>query len=267
VPHKSLDLFVSNIFTLLLLIATWITINEQVQLPRWLIPVAIPVVLFFPGYAIIMAILPKLERVTSLLYALGLSICVLVCSGFILNVTPWGLQPGSWAIWLSFIIFLANGVAWFRRRTISDEVSLPLPKLKLHQIFGFGLALIILSAAVMISGYSTNLRDKPFTQLWAIPFHVPDDGYGLKIGIENQTTETRIYDVYVESNGKRLEEWQTITLGPGDKWTASIKLQALPSQPIRIFLYLTKNPNSVYRMAQIAPEAFTQISTPIDNKP
>ena len=259
--RKSLYLLVSSTLTLLMLSVTWITIRQHSQPPLWIVPIAIPFALLFPGYAIIAVIHPKLESATSILYSLGLSICLLVCSGFILNATPWGMQPGSWAIWLSTIILSLNTVAWFRRPAIFEEPPSFLPKLKPGEIFGLVLTIVILIGTVVVSAYSISLRDKPYTQFWAIPTQMPNGSYALKIGTANQTTSVQRYNIYAESSGRKLQEWKSITLEPNDEWTTTLQLQNMPSKPIHIFLYLQEKPDAIYRMVQISPEAFSEIPT------
>lgn len=245
-----------------MLSVTWITtMGQHSQPPLWIIPIAIPFALLFPGYAIIAVIQPKLESATSILYSLGISICLLVCSGFILNATPWGMQPGSWAIWLSTITLSLNMLAWLRRPKISEEPPAFLPKLKVGEIFGLALTIIILIGTVMVSAYSISLRDKPFTQFWAIPIQTPDGHYALRIGTTNQTTTTQRYNIYAESSGRQLQEWKSIVLEPNDEWTTTLPLETIPTKNIHIFLYLQEKPDSAYRMVQIAPEAFSEIST------
>lgn len=56
----------------------------------------IPLVLFFPGYALLSALFPgrELDGVERVALSIGLSICLVVFTGLALNYTPWGIRLG-----------------------------------------------------------------------------------------------------------------------------------------------------------------------------
>lgn len=85
---------------------------------------ALPLVLFLPGYAITAALfLPRSLGIPErLLFSLGLSVSVTALAGLALNLTPWGLQTGTWAIALAGIVVLSGAIAWRRRRNIAITV-------------------------------------------------------------------------------------------------------------------------------------------------
>ena len=59
----------------------------------------LPLVLVLPGYALTAALFPHgaLGGADRALFTLGLSLCAAILCGFVLNRTPWGLRPESWA--------------------------------------------------------------------------------------------------------------------------------------------------------------------------
>ena len=80
-------------------------------------------VLFFPGYALVVALFPRkgdLRSIERLVLSFGLSIAVVASIGLALSYTPWGirLHPVMFSL-LGFIIILA-AVAWYRRRRLSS---------------------------------------------------------------------------------------------------------------------------------------------------
>jgi len=107
--HKSRDLLLVMAITSIAVIVNLIGVNN----PILQAPFALPLVLLLPGYAITAALFPKGAIGVSerLLLSLGLSICVTALGGVILNWTPWGLQPASWAVLLGGITLCASLIA------------------------------------------------------------------------------------------------------------------------------------------------------------
>jgi len=91
------------------------------------IVLALPIVLFIPGYCLIAALFPKegdiglIERIA---LSIGLSIAVVPLMGFGLNFTPWGIQLNSIVIALTLFTFVMILVAHYRRALLPfDERS------------------------------------------------------------------------------------------------------------------------------------------------
>jgi len=78
----------------------------------------IPAVLFFPGYALIMALFPRrrgmggIERVA---FSLGMSLVVVPLIGLVLNTTPWGIRLEPIVYSVASFIFIMSVIAWFRQ--------------------------------------------------------------------------------------------------------------------------------------------------------
>ncbi|HLO13939.1 MAG TPA: DUF1616 domain-containing protein [Anaerolineales bacterium] len=226
-------------------------------MPLWFLPVGILMVLVLPGYSITVSTLPSLERPTILLMALGISICVDIVGGLILNLFPGGLQVTSWSIWLSSITLLACLIGFVRRlhqpapETTWTAGFLP----NAGGIFLFLVTILITLGAVYANQSSAQQSQATFTQLWAIPSST-DGLYTLEISIQNKERLIRQYNLYVESAGKKIDAWSEISIDPDHTWTTRLTFMEIPYKPINVYLYLSDSPEKVYRWVRIVPEAF-----------
>lgn len=252
-----LVVFIISLLTLILGISGIRSGNiEYETMPLWMAPLGILMVLFVPGYAIVSATMPKLGSEKKLLISLGLSISISALGGLVLNMTPWGLTPRMHSLWLSSIALIGIIIAWYQRRTHNHNFEVGVPVLHKENIIIFGLAGYILIGAVLIAYISSRQTETAFTQLWAIPTVTTEGTYEVQIGIRNEEDLSETYNLYIDINGRRLDEWSKIPLKSGDEWTTTISLPEKPSQPIRISLYRIQDPVNVYRWLRISPETF-----------
>jgi uncharacterized membrane protein len=85
---------------------------------------ALPLLLFLPGYLFITVMFPKKEELTPIerfTLSIGLSIAITVFDGFALNYTPWGFRPNSIVISLSLIILILLTAAYLQRRRHGEQ--------------------------------------------------------------------------------------------------------------------------------------------------
>jgi len=90
----------------------------------------LPIVLFFPGYVLILALFPKKEGVTDIeriALSFGLSIAVVPLIGFILNYTPWGIKLYPILISLAGFILTMSGIAWYRMKNLAEDEKFNVP--------------------------------------------------------------------------------------------------------------------------------------------
>src|SRR3954468_21171576 len=80
--------------------------------------VALPFVLVLPGLALTAALFPTgaLDVAERLLFSLGLSLAITALGGLVLQLTPWGLRPASWALLLGLVTLAAGAAAFLRWR-------------------------------------------------------------------------------------------------------------------------------------------------------
>ena len=103
-----------------------------------------PFVLFFPGYALMVALFPRKARMAGIervALSFGLSIAVVSLIGLILNYMPWGIRLESMLSSTASFIFIMSIIAWFRQRRLPEE-----------ECYDIGFQL-------KIPGWGTNARD------------------------------------------------------------------------------------------------------------
>jgi uncharacterized membrane protein len=261
---KSLDLIGAALIVVLTLAVTFFgLLTGAGDFPAWFLPFGILMVLFIPGYAITLAILPHLEWAATLLLSLGISISMAILGGFILHYTSWGLTPYSWAIWLSVISLPSCLVALYRRRLHPQEDTVRTSPLRWSStvIVTFLMTGMLIIAAIIIARYSAIQSGSTFTQLWAIP-GMDEDGYTIQIGIHNEEYVNMAYNLIAESQGKTIEEWNNIELGSGKTWETTLLLADKPDSDITFLLYKTNTPEEEYRRVHLAPASFDEVMAP-----
>jgi uncharacterized membrane protein len=215
----------------------------------------IPLVVVLPGFAITAALFRRslLTTVEQVLLSLGLSLALVVLSGFVLDWTFWGLQTVSWAILLGSITLIVGGIAFFRYRRNPappvSRISLQLNWLNLRPLILFTLAgLIVVAALVVTRNGALNQSTPGFTQLWLLPESTVNQGQ-LRLGFNNQEGTVETYRLQVNNGSTNLQEWATITLKPSEQWETTFTLPAgLPSgEKIEASLYKANAPDTVYR--------------------
>ncbi len=218
----------------------------------WII-VAVPLVLVLPGVALTAAAFPRgvLSRAEQLLFALGLSLALVVLTGLALNETPWGLRSVSWVATLVSIIGIAGLVAWLRRRrAIAAPVS-AMEGLSVTQAAICGLAVIMVmgAAAITVTGAQKEMTTG-FTQLWLLP---ADDATTMNIGMTNrEPAAATSYRLEFQADGRVISVWD-VRLASGATWTDAVVLPAdIPdTATIEAVLYRSDNDQTVYRRAKI----------------
>lgn len=84
---------------------------------------ALPFLLFFPGYTLMAALFPRRERMDAIdriALSFGISIAIVPLIGLILNYSPWGigLEPALYSV--SSFILATSIIAWLRRRRLPE---------------------------------------------------------------------------------------------------------------------------------------------------
>src|SRR5215212_1763152 len=158
--------------------------------------VALPLVLFAPGYAIVAAAFPasRLGTIERLLFSLGASLAVVALAGLLLHWTALGLRPTAWAVALGNLTLVASLIALLRRRRL--PVSAVMQPRPWSAFSGAGLTLaqggLLSLAALLVAGSVLIARDGAiqqratgFTQLWVLPDSAAQAD-SVRLGVSNR---------------------------------------------------------------------------------
>ena len=88
------------------------------------IVLGLPFLLFFPGYTLLMSLFPRAEQLQGIertALSFGLSIAIVPLTGFLMNLTPWGIQLKAVLVSISFLILAFSVIAWYRRRKLGEH--------------------------------------------------------------------------------------------------------------------------------------------------
>jgi hypothetical protein len=245
--------------------------------------VGVPLVLFLPGYAISVAVVPDkaLGEAERLVLSTGLSVSVAALGGLVLHWVPWGLDTGSWNVFLGGLAVVASLLAFERRARLArsnGERAAGLdggsgPALRLHQRFLvraglvqigrpapgralprfreaslFALAALLGSLAFWASSVRASHQVEGFTQLWILPAeHGLDDR--VRIGVRSMELDQQEYGLRLLADGTAVIESRGVRLEPGQTWETVARLSSALSDSnlIEAEVYRESNPDVPYR--------------------
>lgn len=214
---------------------------------------ALPLTLYLPGFALVAAIfdgeeLAPLKRVT---IEVAASLIVLVLGAFVLNVFPFGLTTGSWAVLLAAFVLVACFAAG-RRRGTKKPVRRPL----------FGAAgrpstrtALLIAAAVLIGAASIALAQKPlpakhaegYTALWMLPANAEEEA--LVVGVESNEQDPASYRLRIATGGGSQSKTYRVKLDPGEEKTFAVKVPSRSTGRTHVVasLYREGSPGRLFR--------------------
>ncbi|MDD1716153.1 MAG: DUF1616 domain-containing protein, partial [Methanolinea sp.] len=121
------DLLVVYFWTIVSIAAVYLPmVNES---PARVV-LALPMILFFPGYALIAALFPgegEIDALERLALSFGLSIAVAPLIGLALNYTPWGIRLDPIVICLVLFTIAMGAIAQYRRSLLPKNEQFRVP--------------------------------------------------------------------------------------------------------------------------------------------
>lgn len=188
--------------------------------------VLVPVALMLPGYLLTLALFGRsMERVERLAASIGLSLCLLVLGGLVLNVLPFGLTQTSWLLFIVAVSGCLGLVVTALGKW--ERVTFHLPA---GDRGTFVRASIVLVSAVLIVTALVfdilGAQGEPatdFTQLWLVPSH---GNSAVTVGILNEEHAATAYRLRLYVGHRTLRAWKSIRLPRARRWTSTISLPA-----------------------------------------
>lgn len=253
--RRSFDLVVVCGFAAVAVVVTLLGV------PVLRVVMGVPLVLVVPGYALVAALFPGvgLRVADRLLLVLGLSMALVIVSGLLLNLMPWGLQVGPWVGVLAVITGGGCAVAFVRRG--QEEVG-PLPvawslpvRVTRGQVIMVGLAVAVAAGALAFA--RDEARRQPSAdviELWMLPGDGGDSGT-VRVGVSSVGGHG-VFRLVVMRGGFILHEWSELTIVPDQQWEQTVVLgRHQPGRgPFEARLYRRADPGVVFRQVSLWPE-------------
>ena len=201
----------------------------------------LPLILFFPGYTLVLALFPMKEQIGNMeriALSFGMSIATVLLIGLILNYTPWGITIESTLYSAASFIFLLSFIAWLRLSRLVEherfnlESQMKLPSWR-GSIWDKALSVVLIVAifgAIGTFGYvlATQKVGERFTEFYILNIEgeatdypkelsVGEEGKVI-VGIINHEQEAATYRIEVAINGVKDNESGPIFLENDAKW-------------------------------------------------
>ena len=223
----------------------------------WKALVAVPLVLFTPGYALVKALFldREVKLPERLLFSVGLSIAITILGGMLLNLTSWGLQRFSVSLLLALVTMVASLIAILRRVFQPRAIRHP-TRLKFDST---SLALLVLASFLVFLSIGLAHLPAPakgfqgYTLLWILPAGNGQEGY--RVGLENDEFSMMIYQLQIEAGGEQIMEIPSLSVDRGQRWERLIEIppEHQGQYPITARLYRADSPQDVYRTVRYWP--------------
>jgi uncharacterized membrane protein len=242
--------------------------------------VSIPLALYLPGAALVLAIDPVRNHTSGVqrqMWSLGASIGILIAGGFVLNVTG-GLTRRHWIILISAVVLLSVAISWMRRAPIraapgsetalsssSETVTTPpndsgqtvrkrIPIRQGSLVFG---ALIVVAGALLLSIHTNAVSTREhFVQAWILT--KPQDNPwspAVEVGVTNHEGTSQQFVVLEQVGGTVPAQppaisQQVIVLKDGQGWGHNMTRK--PGEPVKVTVALSSHPNDVLDSVRLA---------------
>jgi uncharacterized membrane protein len=229
-----------NLFIIILIVVIFLFPTSVLR-----IILALPLLLFFPGYVLLAAAYPRrgrLEVIERIALSFGISIVIVPVIGLILNYSPWGLALKPSICALSIFTFITSFIAWLRRRRLPEseklsvEFHLKLPswdvKLR-NRVLQIVLACAILGAVgVAVYTLVWSKAEENFTEFYILnesgeidryprELNAGTTGY-VKVDIINRENRQMTYNLAITLSGEIIKEVGPIILRSEEKWEEEV---------------------------------------------
>ncbi len=225
-----------NLLVILLIAAITLFSSDLLR-----IILGLPFVLFFSGYVLVLALLPKKEGtggIERLALSFGLSIVVVPFIGLILNYTPWGITVESMLYSIASFIFVMSIITWVRGKKLGEQERFDIGfQLRVPGWDG-GIWDKTLSVILVVSilgslgmmGYviATPKVGERFTEFYILGMDGKATDYPQEVvageeekvivGIVNREHETMSYWIVVRIEEAKVNEIIPVALEHDEKW-------------------------------------------------
>jgi uncharacterized membrane protein len=279
-PYKKIipsDIFIIIAYTIL----TVIFIVVPPLSNTWIRTVlGLPMVLFFPGYALIAALFPKkddLDGIERIALSFGLSIAVVPLLGLGLNYTPWGIRLIPILVTLVIFTLIMCAITIYRRSELpgGEVFSVPFaaffasiheeiftkPGSRVDRILTVILVISIIASVVMlVYVIVTPKQGEKFTEFYILGLGGMADDYPTEfvlgdsgiviVGVVNHEYVQVNYSLVMVQENESLTRKQEIMLDHNETWEQPVTFtpdRAGTDMKLQFLLYRENNFTAPYR--------------------
>jgi len=225
---------------------------------------SLAVLLFCPGYALLVALFPKrreLKLIERVAFSLGISIAVVSVIGLSLYYTPLGLGLNSTFITTTVITVIAAAIGWYRTGRVSPFEDNPnrlnnvrqqlnrLPQIDKTLTVTLAAVIIICAGIFCFVAFIPN-EGEQYTEFFILDeqgttINYPDtfvlgETGRFTLGVISHEENPTAYHIEVTINGSMLISLDTGTLAPEEKWQDTVSFTATQTgtnQKVELWLY------------------------------
>lgn len=230
------------------------------------IALVLPVVLFFPGFALLLALFPRRDILCGTMrvaLSFGLSIAIMPLIGLTLNYTPWGIKLYPILISTTLFIAITSAIGWNRQRKLpeADRVnfafSSPLPSRagitkSAKALFVSTILLILVAIGYLSYVIAMPKQGEGFTEFYILGANDKAEEYPLSalasqhvhliVGIVNHERQLTSYRVEIKLEDEIISQLSTGSLDHDQRWEQAINLTPqIPGGKQKIEFYLYNN--------------------------
>lgn len=224
--------------------------------------VILPLVLWLPGYAMALALFPyrDLGLAETVVLSMGISLAVAALGGLALNVSPWGLQAGTWAAFLGGLTLGSCAVAARRSSPVetsaersSWRAGVDIRWLATGACLALTAGLIVVANSIAVDGVEEQPRPG-FMQVWLVPEAQVNE---VEVGVRNEEGEAIDVSLTLTMDPTFQRHWPSISLASGETWTMTVAVPGLDvsESPLDAALRRLDEPATVLRHARLWPKA------------
>lgn len=193
-------------------------------------PLALPLVLVLPGYAVVAALFAPgaLRTAEVAMLSLAASIASTIVAGLLLDALSVRLTAAPWMFVLAAITLAAAARGSVRGH--ARNLVLPHVRLRVVEVGALTSALVLLSGAAVL-GFTPlpPPKDTPGTSaLWLVP--APGGRNAACVGVINEELRPTSYTVQVAVAGRTAQRFGPIRLASSHSWTRVVAVG--PGRPV-----------------------------------
>jgi len=250
-------LYIINVLTAIFFIIVTIFPNNILR-----IILGLPLVLLFPGYALVEAIFHRkssMDRIERAALSFVFSVAVTIILGLILNYTVWGITVYSMLVSVAMFILITSIIAWFRQWKLPESeesiIYVDFASWSKQNLLSKTMSIILVTVTLSTIGILIYKFTKPNTSDRFTEFYILNSageandypteitlGYAGQVDlvIINEEQKLTTYKVQIEVNGLPNGTFGPINLEPGEKSDSEISFTPTTSgehQEVEFNLY------------------------------